>query len=94
MTCIASWQSTSFLSACLILGDGSRVLGAIKEIKRRAGVATLFSNEQSLLRLVIAILMEINDDWAARRIYLRVSSSELAKSIYRNNVVLSFFEID
>jgi transposase-like protein len=49
-----------------------------KEIKRRTRVATLFPNEQSLLRLVSAILMEISDEWEAGRIYLRMSSSELA----------------
>lgn len=49
-----------------------------KEIKRRTRVATLFPNEQSLLRLVSAILMEISDEWEAGRIYLRMSNSELA----------------
>ena len=49
-----------------------------KEIKRRTRVATLFPNEQSLLRLVSAILMEISDDWEAGRIYLRMSDRELA----------------
>ena len=49
-----------------------------KEIKRRTRVATLFPNEQSLLRLVSAILMEISDEWEAGRMYLRMSNSELA----------------
>ena len=34
-----------------------------KEIKRRIRVATLFSNEASLLRLVSAVLSEISNDW-------------------------------
>ncbi|MBE0584349.1 MAG: transposase [Desulfofustis sp.] len=49
-----------------------------KEIKRRTRVATLFPNEQSLPRLISAILMEISDEWEAGRIYLRMSNSELA----------------
>jgi putative transposase len=34
-----------------------------KELKRRTGVATLFPNEASLLRLVTAVLVELSDDW-------------------------------
>jgi transposase-like protein len=34
-----------------------------KEIKRRTRVATLFPNENSCLRLVTAILMEIDEEW-------------------------------
>jgi len=34
-----------------------------KEIKRKTGVATLFPNENSLLRLVSAILIEISEEW-------------------------------
>jgi transposase-like protein len=34
-----------------------------KEVKRRTGVATLFPNEASLLRLVTAVLVELSDDW-------------------------------
>ena len=42
-----------------------------KEIKRRTRVATLFPNEASLLRLVSAVLSEIDDDWSTGRKYLR-----------------------
>jgi len=41
-----------------------------KEIKRRTRVATLFPNEDSLLRLVSAILMEISEEWETGRKYL------------------------
>jgi transposase-like protein len=34
-----------------------------KELKRRTRVATLFPNEASLLRLVTAVLVELNDEW-------------------------------
>jgi transposase-like protein len=41
-----------------------------KEIKRRTRVATLFPNEASVLRLVSAILCEIDEDWSTGRLYL------------------------
>lgn len=34
-----------------------------KELKRRTRVATLFPNEASLLRLVTAVLVELDDEW-------------------------------
>ena len=40
-----------------------------KEIKRRTGVATIFPNEVSLLRLASAVLSEISDDWETERAY-------------------------
>ena len=36
-----------------------------KEIRRRTRVAGLFPNEQSLLRLVSALLVETSEDWEA-----------------------------
>jgi transposase-like protein len=41
-----------------------------KEIKRRTRVATLFPNEDSLLRLVSSVLMEISEQWETQKIYL------------------------
>jgi putative transposase len=41
-----------------------------QEIKRRARVARIFANEESLLRLVSAIEMEISDDWLSEKKYL------------------------
>lgn len=45
-----------------------------KEIKRRTRVATLFPNEASALRLVSAILCEIDQDWQAGRAYLNMDT--------------------
>jgi putative transposase len=45
-----------------------------KEIARRTRVATLFPNEASLLRLVSAVLSEIDDDWSAGRKYLNMET--------------------
>ena len=43
-----------------------------KEIRRRTRVASIFPNEESCLRLVSAVLMEISEDWETGRIYLKV----------------------
>lgn len=43
-----------------------------REVKRRTKVATLFPNEESCLRLVTAILREINEDWMSGRTYLKM----------------------
>jgi len=43
-----------------------------QEIKRRTRVATLFPNEESLLRLVSAILVETSDEWETGKTYLRM----------------------
>ncbi len=47
-----------------------------KEIKRRTRVATLFPNEESLLRLVSAILAEISDDWETGKVYLNMETEK------------------
>jgi putative transposase len=48
------------------------------EIKRRADVVGIFANENSVLRLSGAVLLEIHDEWAvAERSYL--SAASLAK---------------
>jgi putative transposase len=47
-----------------------------KEIKRRTRVATLFPNEESLLRLVSALLMEISEEWETGRVYIATGRDE------------------
>ena len=39
-------------------------------IRRRTRVATLFPNEESLLRLVTAVLMEVSEEWETGKVYL------------------------
>jgi transposase-like protein len=41
-----------------------------QEIRRRTRVARLFPNEESLLRLVSAVLMEMSDDWQTDKRYV------------------------
>ena len=43
-----------------------------REIKRRTAVASLFPNEESLLRLVTAILVEYAEEWETGRSYLNM----------------------
>ena len=43
-----------------------------KEILRRTRVATLFPNEASLLRLVSAVLAEVDEEWQTGKTYLNM----------------------
>ena len=43
-----------------------------QELKRRTRVARVFPNEQSLLRLISALLCETSDDWETEKIYLNM----------------------
>jgi transposase-like protein len=45
-----------------------------EEIRRRTRVALLFPNEDSLLRLASAVLIEISEDWETGKIYLAQES--------------------
>jgi transposase-like protein len=44
------------------------------QIKRRTRVVGLFPNEDSLLRLVTAVLIEISDTWETGRAYLKLTN--------------------
>jgi len=41
-----------------------------KELKRRSRVAGAFSNDQSLLRMAVCLMMDINEEWITGRKYL------------------------
>ncbi len=49
-----------------------------KEIKQRTRVATLFPNEASLLRLTIAVLVEITENWETGKRYLKMEIDRTA----------------
>jgi transposase-like protein len=54
-----------------------------QEIKRRTRVATLFPNEDSLLRLVSAVLIEISEEWETGKAYLRIEESTTKDNMRR-----------
>lgn len=47
-----------------------------KEIKRRTRVATLFPNEQAVLRLITAVLVELSDEWETGMRYLTIEANQ------------------
>jgi transposase-like protein len=50
-----------------------------KEIKRRADVVGIFPNEDSIRRLIGAVLLEANDDWQLQHRYMQIEGmAELA----------------
>ena len=46
-----------------------------REVKRRTRVATLFPNEDSLLRLATAVLMEMDEEWQTQKRYLSMNTT-------------------
>lgn len=45
-----------------------------RQIRRRTRAANLFPNEESLLRLASAVLMETSDDWESGKLYLTMKN--------------------
>ena len=45
-----------------------------QEIKRRTRIVRVIPNEQSCLRLISAILMEVSEEWEYGKIYLRMET--------------------
>jgi putative transposase len=45
-----------------------------KEAKRRADVVGIFPNEGSIIRLIGAVLLEANDEWALQHRYLQTEA--------------------
>ena len=43
-----------------------------KEVKRRADVVGIFPNEESIVRLIGAVLLEANDEWQLQHRYMQV----------------------
>ena len=43
-------------------------------IKRRPNVVGIFPNEAAIIRLVGALMLEPNDDWAVGRRYMRLET--------------------
>ena len=45
-----------------------------KEVKRRADVVGIFPNEDSIVRLIGAVLFEQNDEWQSQHRYMQVEA--------------------
>ena len=52
-----------------------------REIKRRANVIGIFPNEAAIARLIGAIALEQNDEWAAQRQkYMNIKSAHIGNN--------------
>jgi len=45
-----------------------------REIKRRADVIGIFPNDEAIIRLVCALMLETNDEWTVARLYIGLES--------------------
>lgn len=78
---LAQWMENSIPEGLTILAFPEKIRKRLRtsnmlervnrEIKRRTRVATLFPNEESCLRLVSAILVEISEEWDSSPAYLK-----------------------
>ncbi|HBT38889.1 MAG: transposase [Pseudothermotoga sp.] len=48
-----------------------------KELKRQSRVVGAFSSERSLIRLVVSMLIDINEEWMTERMYLDMEENGL-----------------
>ena len=67
------------------------MLCGVQEIKQFTRVVCVFSDKESCLRLISAILMEVSEKWKYGRLYLRVETSyEIGKK--KKGFVVNFLE--
>jgi putative transposase len=59
-----------------------------KEVKRRADVVGIFPNEDSIIRLIGAVLLEANDDWQLQHRYMQIEGMAELNSGPRDDYLL------
>ena len=57
-----------------------------KEIKKRTKVVSIFPNNASCLRLVSAILIEIDEEWRHGRKFLNMTENKTESKIMNQNL--------
>ncbi len=58
-----------------------------REIKRRADVIGIFPNDEAIVRLVGALMLETNDEWAVARRYMPMPRERLSPSAHTDDLV-------
>jgi putative transposase len=81
---LADWMETNLVEGFTVfafprvhqrkLRTSNQLERLSQEIKRRTRIVRVFPNEQSCLRLISAILMEIGEEWEYGRLYLDLNT--------------------
>lgn len=82
--CSPTW--TSPREDCAQISSTNLLECVNKEIKRRSDVVGIFPNDAAIIRLVGALMIETNDEWAVARRYMGLES--LARITDTHNVRL------
>jgi len=71
---IFNYSKYEILSRKIYSTNGLERINA--EIKRRIRKVGAFPNDRSALRLIVSIVMDVDEDWMTGRIYLHMQNTE------------------